>query len=86
MTDRPNARGAALLKSAGIAPAVAGVLALLAAGLLVSFSVWAQKVVLAVLVEDPGPDVQRLGRYPEGFGDGLEDLCGRLPKTTLDLG
>jgi hypothetical protein len=35
-----------LLKSSGIAPAVAGALALLAAGLLISFSMWAQKLVL----------------------------------------
>src|SRR5436190_22984424 len=29
---------------------------------------------IAVLVEDPGPHVQRLGADPQGLGDVLEDL------------
>src|SRR5205085_10919677 len=36
-------------------------------------------------VEDPGPDVQRLGRDLQALGDALEDLRGRLAQTPLDL-
>ena len=46
----------------------------------------ADQVVLAVaLLEDAGPDVERLGRDLEGPGDLLEDLGRRLAQPPLDL-
>jgi hypothetical protein len=45
------------------------------------------QVVLAVLsrLEDPGLDVEGLGRYLQRPGDLLEDLGGRSPQPALDL-
>src|SRR5690606_7862302 len=37
------------------------------------------------LLEDPGPDVEGLGRDLQGPGDLLEDLRGRLAQAPLDL-
>ena len=46
----------------------------------------AGEVVLALAVlEDPGPDVERLGGDPQRLGDLLEDLGGRLAQAALDL-
>src|SRR5215218_6890075 len=39
-----------------------------------------------LLVEDPGPHVQRLGADPQRLGDVLEDPGRRLAKPPLDLG
>ena len=39
----------------------------------------------AAVLEDAGPDVQRLGRDAQPLGDLLEDLRTRLLQTPLDL-
>src|SRR5437870_264282 len=40
---------------------------------------------LGLLVEDPGPDIERLGRQVQGLGDLAEDLGRRLAQPALDL-
>ena len=42
-------------------------------------------VVAALVLEDPGPHVERLGRDPQGLRDLLEDLRRRLAQPALDL-
>src|SRR5437764_1502087 len=45
----------------------------------------ARQVVLGVaLLEDAGPDIERLGRDAQRFGDLLEDLGRRLAQAPLD--
>src|SRR5919197_1806807 len=44
-----------------------------------------QVALALVLVEDAGPQVQRLGADPQRLGDVLEDLGGGLPESPLDL-